>query len=55
MVKKSNGKWRMCTDYTNLNRVCPNDAYPLPTIGKLVDGATGHHLPSFVDAYSRYN
>ena len=30
MVKKANGKWRMCVDFTNLNRACPKDSYPLP-------------------------
>lgn len=55
MVKKSNGKWRMCTDYTNLNKNCPKDAYPLPTIDWLVNGIVRHHLLSFLDTYSRYN
>ena len=32
MVKKSSGKWRMCTDYTDLNKVCPKDSYLLPSI-----------------------
>ena len=41
MVKKANGKWHMCTDYTNLNRVCPKDAYPLPSIDRLVDEPSG--------------
>ena len=30
MVKKNNGKWRMCVDFTDLNRACPKDSYPLP-------------------------
>ena len=30
MVKKANGKWQMCVDFTNLNRACPKDSYPLP-------------------------
>jgi len=55
MVKKANGKWRMCTDYTHLNRVCPKDAYPLPSIDRLVDGVSGYQVLSFLDAYSRYN
>nr|KYP56681.1 Transposon Ty3-G Gag-Pol polyprotein [Cajanus cajan] len=55
MVKKSNGKWRMCTDYTDLNKACPKDAFPLPHIDALVDGATGHFRLSFLDAYSGYN
>ena len=45
----------MCTDYTNLNRACPKDAYPLPSIDKLVDGAFGFQVLSFLDAYSGYN
>ena len=55
MVQKSNKQWRMCTDYTSLNRHCPKDSYPLPNIDKLVDGASGHRLLSLMDAYSGYN
>jgi len=55
LVKKSNGKWRMCTDYTDLNKVCPKDTYPLPSIDRLVDGAAGHRVLSFLDAYFGYN
>jgi len=54
-VKKANGKWRMCVDYTDLNKACPHDAYPLPNIDRLVDGATGNKVLSFLDAYSGYN
>jgi len=55
MVKKANGKWRMCVDYTDLNKACPKDSYPLPTIDRLVDGAADHQILSFLDAYSGYN
>jgi len=55
MVKKANGKWRMCVDYTYLNKACPRDAYPLPNIDRLVDGATGNKVLNFLDAYSGYN
>nr|KYP59744.1 Transposon Ty3-I Gag-Pol polyprotein [Cajanus cajan] len=55
LVKKSSGKWRMCVDYTDLNKACPKDSYPLPSIDRLVDGASRHALLSFLDAYSRYN
>jgi len=55
LVKKSNGKWRMCTDYTDLNKAYPKDAYPLPSIDRLVYGAVGHKVLSFLDAFSRYN
>lgn len=37
MVKKSNGNWQMCVDCTDLNKACPKDSYPLPSIDKLVD------------------
>ena len=55
LVKKSNGKWRMCTDFTDLNKVCPKDPYPLPSIDALVDGTSGYQVLSFMDAYSGYN
>jgi len=54
-VKKANGKWQMCVHYTDLNKACSRDAYPLPNIDRLVDGATGNKVLSFLDAYSRYN
>ena len=55
MVKKANGKWRMCVDFTDLNKACPKDSYPLPRIDQLVDSTAGHQLLSFMDAFSGYN
>src|SRR6266487_2252108 len=45
----------MCVDYTDLNRACPKDVYPLPNMDKLVDNSSGFKLLSFMDAYSGYN
>ena len=55
MVKKANGKRRMCVDFTNLNKAYPKDSNPLPHIDQLVDSIVGHQLLSFIDAFSRYN
>jgi hypothetical protein len=55
MVKKSTGKWRMCVDFTDLNKACPKDSFPLPRIDLLVDSTAGHNLLSFMDAFSGYN
>jgi hypothetical protein len=55
MDKKSMGKWRMCVDFTDLNKVCPKDSFPLPRIDLLVDSTSGHNLLSFMDAFSGYN
>ena len=55
MVKKANGKWRMCVDFTDLNKACPKDSYPLPHIDQLVDSMAGHRLLSFMDAFFGYN
>ena len=55
MVKKSNGKWRMCVDFTDLNKACPKDSFPLPRIDQLVDSTAGHKLLSFMDTFFGYN
>ena len=55
MVKKSNGKWRMCVDFIDLNKACPKDSFPLPRINQLVDLTTRHKLLSFMDTFSGYN
>ena len=55
MVKKSNGKWRMCVDFTDLNKACPKDSFPLLRIDQLLDLTAGHKLLSFMDAFSGYN
>ena len=55
MVKKANGKWQMCVDFTDLNRACPKDSFPLPRIDTLVDSTARHELLSFMDAFLSYN
>lgn len=55
LVKKSNEKWRMCVDFTDLNKACPKDSLPLPRVDLLVDSTAGHEILSFMDAFSRYN
>ena len=55
MVKKANGKWRMCVDFTDLSRACPKDSYPFPRIDTLVDSIARHELLSFMDTFSGYN
>ena len=42
-------------DFTDLNKACPKDSYPLPRIDQLVDSTASHQLLSFMDTFSRYN
>ncbi|XP_048614819.1 uncharacterized protein LOC125587766 [Brassica napus] len=55
VVKKKNGKWRVCVDFTDLNKACPKDSYPLPNIDRLVESTAGNEMLTFMDAFSRYN
>jgi hypothetical protein len=55
LVKKKNGKWRMCVDYTSLNKACPKDPFPLPCIDQVVDSTLGCETLCFLDAYSGYH
>jgi hypothetical protein len=55
LVKKKNKKWRMCVDYTGLNKACPKDLFPLPRIDQVVDSTAGCETLYFLDAYSGYH
>jgi hypothetical protein len=55
LVKKKNGKWRMCVDYTSVNKACPKVPFPLPRIDQIVDSTSGCELLCFLDAYYRYH
>ena len=37
LVKKANSKWQLCIDFTDVNRACPKDSFPLPRIDLIVD------------------
>ena len=55
VVKKKNGKWRVCMDFTDLNKACPKDPFPIPRIDQLVDAIAGHPRMSFLDAFQGYH
>ena len=55
MVKKANRKWMMCIDFTDLNKACPKDIYPLPQVDVLIDSTAQHQLLSLMDVFSGYN
>ncbi|GKA95379.1 reverse transcriptase domain-containing protein [Tanacetum coccineum] len=55
IVKKTNGAWRMCVDFTNINKACPKDCYLLPKIDWKVDSLSDFKLKCFLDAYKGYH
>jgi hypothetical protein len=55
LVRKKNNEWRMCVDYTDLNKDCPKDHFGLPRIDQVVDSMAGCVLLCFLDCYSGYH
>ena len=55
VVKKKSRNWRVCVDFTNLNKACPKDPFPMPQIDQLVDATAGHPRMSFLDAFQGYH
>ena len=52
LVRKKNNEWRMCVDYTDLNKHCPKDPFGLPRIDEVVDSMVGCELLSSLDCSS---
>lgn len=55
VVKKRNTKNRICVDYTDLNKACPKDQFPLPHSDIIVNATIGHRMLSFIDVFPRDN
>ena len=55
VVKKKTGKWCVCVDFTDLNKACPKNPFPMPRIDQLVDATVGHSRMSFLDAFQGYH
>ena len=54
LVKNKNGKWRVCVDFTDLNKACPKDPFLIPRIDQLANVTVGHPQISFLDAFQGY-
>jgi hypothetical protein len=55
MVKKKNGKWRMCTDFIDLHKCCPKDDFPLARIDQIVNYVTTSEMLALLDCFSGYH
>ena len=55
VVKKKNGKWRVCVDFIDLNNACPKDPFFMSRIDQLVDATVGHPWMTFLDAFQGYH
>ena len=55
VVKKKSGQWWVCVDFTDLNKVCPKDPFPMSRIDQLVDVTAGHPWMSYLVAFQGYH
>jgi hypothetical protein len=55
MVRKKNGKWRMCTDFTDLNKRCPKDDFPLARIDQIVDSTAASEMMALLNCFSGHH
>ena len=47
VVQKKNAKWRVCIDFTDLNKAYPKDSFQLPHSDMLVNATAGHELHNY--------
>ena len=55
VVKKKTRKWRVCVDFTDLNKACLKDLFPMSRIDQLVNATVSHPRMSFLDAFQGYH
>jgi hypothetical protein len=55
MVKNKNGKWQMCTDFTDVNKCSPKDDFSLTRTDQIIDFATASETMALLDCFSRYH
>ena len=55
VVKKKSGKRHVCVDFTNLDKPCLKNPFPMPRIDQLMDATVSHPRMSFLDGFQGYH
>jgi hypothetical protein len=55
MIRKKNRRWRMCTDFTDLNKCCPKNDFPLTRIDQIIDSIAGSDIMALLDCFLGYH
>jgi hypothetical protein len=53
-IRKNNGEWRICIDFTDLNKATPKDNYPFPRMDQVIDSVASTAIMSLLDCFSGY-
>jgi hypothetical protein len=54
-VNKKQGTIRVCVDYRDINKACPKDKFPTPSVDHIINDCAESEIFFLMDGFSGYN